>query len=223
MASIDEEAEWEAEWEAMGAGAAGAAFARAAAGTERALAEAVAANERLMAEAAQAQAQAQAPDTEWEAKRDEMVAHHARHGRLLAWYESTVWVRTQRAEGAAGTMSLQRRALLEELPFWKWKPEFDVYLNDIAKYHEDYGCMPPKGSDGGKWLTKQQRHHAGVTRYLVTGWDVRGEQEEGGGVRRSGRGGHHGAGSQPWDDPSGAVPPPSGAVPPPSECAAAAS
>ncbi len=87
-----------------------------------------------------------------------MVAHHARHGRILTAYESTVWVRTQRAEGAAGTMSDERRALLEALPFWKWKPEFEVYLDDLAKYHADHGSMPPKGSDGGKWLTKQQKH-----------------------------------------------------------------
>jgi hypothetical protein len=152
MASIDardEEAKWEAEWEAASEAASAewtGTFARAAAGTERGMAEAVAANERLMAEAAQAQA----PDTEWEAKRAHMAEHHARHGCLLAWFESTVWVRTQRADYAAGTMSEERKALLLALPFWKWKPEFEVYLNDLAEHHnlKKHGRMPPpKGSD----------------------------------------------------------------------------
>jgi hypothetical protein len=90
-----------------------------------------------------------------------MVEHHARHGCLLSSFETTVWVRTQRADYAAGTMSLQRKALLEALPFWKWKPESEVYMDDLAKYYKDHGRMPPKGSDGGKWLTKQQRRYAG--------------------------------------------------------------
>ncbi len=36
-----------------------------------------------------------------------------------------------------------------------------MYMDDLAKYYKDHGRMPPKGSDGGKWLTKQQRHYAG--------------------------------------------------------------
>ena len=171
MASIDardEEAEWEAasDSEAASAELTGA-FARAAASTERGMAEAVAAKERLMAEAAQAQA----PDAEWEAKRAEMVEHHAIFGCLLPWYESheaNEWVPAQRDDYAAGTMNLQRKALLEALPFWKWEPEFEVYLYDLAAFYQDYGRMPRKKGeakvgleDGFEWLKKQQKRYAG--------------------------------------------------------------
>ena len=164
MASIDardEDAEWEAS-EAAGAERTGA-FARAAAGTERGMAEAVAAKERLMA--------AQAPDAEWDAKRAEMVEHHAIFGCLLPWYESheaNEWVPAQRDDYAAGTMNLQRKALLEALPFWKWEPEFEVYLYDLETFYQDYGRMPRKKGeakvgleDGFEWLTKQQKRYAG--------------------------------------------------------------
>ena len=172
-----DEAAWEAEWEAMSEAEAGAewkdAFARAAAGTERGMAEAVAAadNERLMAEAAQAQAQAQAgahQGTEWEAKFDAMVAHHAVFKCLLTWYESDEWVRTQRGDYAAGTMSTERQDRLNALPFWEWEPRFEVHLNDLAMFYQDWGRMPQKKGEGNvgledafKWLTKQQRRYLG--------------------------------------------------------------
>ena len=175
-----DEAAWEAEWEAMSEAEAGAewkdAFARAAAGTERGMAEAAAAaaNERLMAaqsakrkaqsakRKAQAQSQSQAralEEAEWEAKREDMVTHHARYGRLLTAYEDSGWVRTQRADYAAGTMSEERQDRLNALSFWKWKTEFDVFWADLAEHHVKHGCMPGQG-DGYKFLKKQQKHYS---------------------------------------------------------------
>ena len=96
---------------------------------------------------------------EWEAKREEMVTHHELHGRLLTWYEDTVWVRTQRADYAAGTMSEERRALLEALPFWKWETESDVFVADLTEHYKKHGRMPQTGS-GAKWLKKKQKHYS---------------------------------------------------------------
>ena len=182
-----EEAEWEAMSEVEAGAEWKDAFAKAAAATERAMAEAVAAadnerlmgeaareeaeweaewgmaeagaaNERLMAEAAQAQAQAH-QGTEWEAEFEDMVAHHARYKRLLPWYESTAWMRTQRAEYAAGTMSEERTARLNALPFWKWRTEFDVFWADLTQHHVDHGCMPEKGA-GADWLANKQNRYS---------------------------------------------------------------
>ena len=119
-------------------------------------------NERLMAEAAQAPAQAQAgahQGTEWEAKFDEMGTHRDLHKRLLTAYEDTVWVRTQRAEKAAGTMSEERRRRLEALQFWKWETEFDVFVADLTQHHVKHGCMPEKGA-GADWLANKQNRYS---------------------------------------------------------------
>ena len=153
MASINararEEADWEAEWEAMSEAASAewqAAFAKAAAATERAAAD----NERLMA--AQAQAHQGA---EWEAHLDKMVAHYERYERILTAYWKTVWVRTQLAERY--TMSEERRLRLVALPFWKWKSKFEENLEKLVQHYKDYGRMPFKGSELGKWLKRQQK------------------------------------------------------------------
>ena len=113
-----------------------------------------------MAEAAQAQAQAGAHQgTEWEAKFDEMGTHHDLHKRLLTGYEDTVWVRTQRADYAAGTMSEERKDRLNALPFWKWRTEFDVLWDDLAEHHKEHGCMPATG-EGAKWLANKQNRYS---------------------------------------------------------------
>jgi hypothetical protein len=101
---------------------------------------------------------------EWEAKFAEMAAHHERHGRLLPKYDSTVWMRIQRETRA--TMPADRRQRLESLPFWKWTTEWEANLQSLVKYHEERGCMPPKGSAGRKWLKLQQNR---VSRGTMSG------------------------------------------------------
>jgi hypothetical protein len=97
-----------------------------------------------------------------------MVAHHAVFKCLLTWYESGEWVRTQRGDYAAGTMSTERQDRLNALPFWEWEPRFEVHLTDLAEYYADWGRMPrEKGDakagleDGFTWFTKQQKHYLG--------------------------------------------------------------
>ena len=88
-----------------------------------------------------------------------MVTHRDLHKRLLTAYEDTVWVRTQRGDYAAGTMSEERKDRLNALPFWKWRTEFDVFWDDLAEHHKDHGCMPEKG-EGAKWLANKQNRYS---------------------------------------------------------------
>ena len=83
-------------------------------------------------------------------------------------YKLGMWVRNQRTNYAKGTLDVDRRRRLQELPGWTWDARADQWEEGFRLLHhyvERYGDACPPASykvDGyrlGGWVTKQRNKH----------------------------------------------------------------
>jgi hypothetical protein len=107
-------------------------------------------------------------DDAWSTKFDELVAYHAEHGRLPP--QSTpglgTWVVTQRTKRA--TMTPERKARLDALPWWVWDPLDDAWstkFDELVAYHAEHGRIPFFATPGGlgMWVGMQRKSRATMT------------------------------------------------------------
>jgi hypothetical protein len=102
-----------------------------------------------------------ARDDAWCTKFDELVAHHAEHGRSPP--QSTPgglghWVDSQRQ--ARSTMPTERKARLEALAWWVWDTRDDAWstkFDETVAYHAEHGTLPAYATPGlGTWVASQR-------------------------------------------------------------------
>jgi hypothetical protein len=102
----------------------------------------------------------------WSTRLDELVAYHAEHGMIPLFATPGglgTWVVTQRQ--ARATMTPERKARLEALPWWVWDPLDYVWstkLDELVAYHAEHGRLPTQKTAGGlgAWVTKQRTKRA---------------------------------------------------------------
>ncbi|WP_028245550.1 helicase associated domain-containing protein [Pseudoclavibacter soli] len=93
-----------------------------------------------------------------------VVTFRTEHGRLPKKCEPEgEWLRGQRYAAKQGTLSPDRRALLDaELPGWdktdapQVRP-FEDHLANIAAFYVEHGRFPKRSEPEGKWLHKQRQ------------------------------------------------------------------
>ena len=100
--------------------------------------------------------------TDWSTKLEELVAYHAEHGRIppFATPRLGTWVDTQRQRRAS--MSEERRARLEALPWWVWNAldnAWSTKFDELVAFYEANGMCPPRSAPGGlgPWVHIQRR------------------------------------------------------------------
>jgi hypothetical protein len=100
-----------------------------------------------------------AAESAWEVRLAEMVGYYEAHGRVppQSSGSSGIWARKQRAR--RDTMSAERKAKLEALPWWSWSrytDEWETKLSVVVAYYEEHGRVPPPSTPGGSWVRKQR-------------------------------------------------------------------
>ena len=100
----------------------------------------------------------------WDARFEELVAYYAEHGRVPPRSTPMLgnWTHTQRNERA--TMSAERKARLETLPWWEWIPldlAWNARFDELVAYHAQHGRLPPVTAGGlGLWARLQRSARA---------------------------------------------------------------
>lgn len=101
----------------------------------------------------------------WSTRYDELVSYHAEHGRLPASATPLrSWVSVQRH--ARVTMSTERKARLEALPWWVWdmRDAFDdawnTHFNELVAFYAEHGRFPPATGGIGSWVATQRASSA---------------------------------------------------------------
>jgi hypothetical protein len=96
----------------------------------------------------------------WNTRFDELVAYHAEHGRVAprSILGLGSWVDVQRSVRA--TMSAERKARLDALPWWAWDPLDDAWsthFDELVAYNAEHGRFPPRSTPRlGAWVNSQR-------------------------------------------------------------------
>ena len=107
-------------------------------------------------------------DAAWRARYDEIVAYHAEHGHMPALSTPAgTWVHSQRQ--AHDAMPAERKAMLDALPWWQWKPRdaaWRAQYDEVVAFHAEHGRLP-RQSDGasGAWVNQQRWKRATMPAY----------------------------------------------------------
>ncbi len=96
----------------------------------------------------------------WEANLAIVAAHYTLQGRMPKQNEpGGIWLGRQRQNRA--TMSAERKALLDALPWWQWNPTQGVWEANFAGmvvFYEQHGRMPTGAN--GQWVLNQRRYRS---------------------------------------------------------------
>ena len=102
----------------------------------------------------------------WDARLAELEAYHAAYGRRPP-VEGPLgaWATRQRAKRE--TMSPERKAKLEALPWWRWRcPTWNERLAELEAYHAQHGRLPLCGARAdalGCWVSDQRAKRETMT------------------------------------------------------------
>lgn len=105
-----------------------------------------------------------ASEDRWAARPEELQDHLSTAGAYPAYRTSLgQWVKRQRLDFRNGTMTAERRALLEALPGWTWTGELLVKWPDrfeqLHRHLTREGTYPPSKSPLGDWIKNQRRSY----------------------------------------------------------------
>jgi hypothetical protein len=100
-------------------------------------------------------------DAAWSTRLDELVAFYEANGRCptrSAPGELGSWVTTQRT--CRATMSAERKARLDGLPWWVWDPldaAWSTKFDGLVAYQAEHARLPPQSTTGlGRWVCLQR-------------------------------------------------------------------
>ena len=101
----------------------------------------------------------------WNASLAVVFAHYTLRGRMPKQTEpGGTWVQNQRF--ARSTMSAERKAMLDALPWWQWDPrddEWNATLALVVAHYALHGRMPKQNDPCGQWAHTQRCHRSMLT------------------------------------------------------------